>query len=704
ALVPLPNQGDRLVIPVEADQDDHQFLVRIDHSFSMNHRINGRYFLDQFEFERDTGSPPGILGLNRFRNQSVTIRSNHTLNPSLVLSFLVNYERHNRFQFGQTPATMQDFGVKVPLARPDIGPGMRVFVPGAFNLFSAAPINHFPATLGWQASMFHSRGKHTLQFGFDAARTEALRIDGATHEGQWDFSGQRTSTKEIPTSGLALADFLLGLPATFTQGSGRRSDLRESQYDVWIQDDWKIHPRLTLNFGLRWEPWLPPVEINDVQAGWGPGRQSVRVPDAPVGLLYPGDPGVPRSLAQRDWNNLAPRIGFAWDVLGGGRTVIRGGYGIFYSVQALGQWATESAPPFTQTVQIIEPPSTADPYASYPGGNPFPYVAPSDLSAVSIAKPVVANAVDLGTRTGYAQHWNFTVEQQLFPDTAISIGYVGNHAVKIMSGIEANPAVYGSGATVANTNSRRIFPGFASVALRAPYQFANYHSLQLSLTKRVRRGLTLLGNYVFSKAIDNASGTFGSVTSPRNPLDLSLSRGRSDFDVTHQANIAFVYDIPMRQFENSVARTLLTGWQANGILVFQSGLPFTVLSGRDNSLSGVNGDHADLIGDPRRPAGADRMEQWFNTGAFRSNALGTFGTSGRNILEGPGLVQTDLSLFKSFRLSERLNLQLRAETFNAFNRVNLGRPTNSLTNPNLGKVTTANTDPRVWQGALKLVF
>ncbi|MBA3438426.1 MAG: hypothetical protein H0T92_00965, partial [Pyrinomonadaceae bacterium] len=485
------------------------------------------------------------------------------------------------------------------------------------------------------------------------------------------------------------------------------NDLRESKYHFWVQDDWKIRSRLTLNLGLRWEPKLPPIDKLNNLVAFVPGQQSRVAPDAPLGLLYPGDPGIGEEVFPRDYNNFAPRIGFAYDVFGTSKTVVRAGYGVFYIDPALTIYTrTVSTQPSVVTVTTVNPRSFVDPYAGVAGGNPFPRerVQPSEFANYRYTRPVSGGVLDPNARTGYSQNWNLTVEQQLFKDLAISGAYVGNLGVKILAARQLNPAIFRSGATPATTNARRPFAGLSDVEIATPYQASNFHSFQLNVTKRTTNGLTLLGTYVWSKTIDNSSSTVeGNGAWTRDSFNERLDRGPADFDIRHKVNIAFVYDIPRIESGGSLVKALVNNWQLNGILTTNTGLPFTVRSGTDRSLSAIGQDTADLVGDPSRPSGADKT-QWFNPQAFAPAAVGTFGNLGRNSLRGPGYASLDLALFRNIPVTERFRLQFRAESFNALNRTNFTNPNATVTaGANFGRILSA-LDPRVFQFGLKAQF
>jgi hypothetical protein len=280
--------------------------------------------------------------------------------------------------------------------------------------------------------------------------------------------------------------------------------------------------------------------------------------------------------------------------------------------------------------------------------------------------------------------------------------------VKGTSSTEGNPALFGPGATAANVNARRPFNGIGSLQMVTDFEHSNYHGLQFTVVRRMSRGLSLLGNYTYSKCMDNNTLTTG-VVSVINKLDPNKDTGRCDFDLTHLANISLEYDLPQLHALHGVADRAINGWRMSSIVLIRSGSPFSVTSGRDNALSGPTNnsgtnDLADQISpDSSRPAGANKLARYFNTAAFVQNAPGTFGNSGRNSMTAPGLWNWDLSLVKSVKLTERLAAGIRAEAFNLLNHANFNAPNGVLTSPNYGSITTA-ASPRVLQLALKLNF
>ena len=700
AYIPLPNSGNLYVTNQNKNVDDTQYLVKIDHNFTDKNHFSGRYFYDEYNFQRPFTAPLGFFSLNLFRNQSITLNDTHSFSPTLTATFFASMGRFSRTQIPQAPGlqTLQDFGQNVPLGTGvSIFPGIRVHLTSFFDLFSGGALKQDPTSYTYKASAIKSAGAHTINFGFEFERTGVNANDYSYVPGDNTFNGQRT--------GYTISDFLLGLPSQFYQDNGRSFYLRENRPAAYVNDDWRIGRKLTLNLGARWEPWLAPIDKNNTLVGFVPGMQSTVAPNAPLGLLFAGDQGIQRSLFKHNWKDFAPRVGFAYDVTGEGRTVIRGAYGIFYSFpEGLLYQRTDAMQPICLYYSIPNPAGFDNPYQGVSGGDPFPrtHLSTSQFQSYTFITPVSGGVLDPASNVGYTQNWNITVEHQLRNDMALSVAYVGNHGLNIMGSRQFNPAILAPGATVGNENSRRLYPGLGAVELASSYVYDNFHSLQISLTKRLSRGFTVLSNFVWSKSIDNTSSAAEGNAGPPNPFNFRSARGPADFDQAARFNLSAAYALPDFNL-HGVANVLLNHWNVNVISTVDSGMPFTVISGTDRSLSGVGNDFADVIGDPSRPAGANPLFQYFNTKAFQAAALGTFGTIGRNSLRGPGFFDVDASLFKEFHFSERWKLQFRAEVFNFENRANFNNPVSNVASGTFGRVTAAY-DPRVLQFALKLFF
>jgi hypothetical protein len=333
----------------------------------------------------------------------------------------------------------------------------------------------------------------------------------------------------------------------------------------------------------------------------------------------------------------------------------------------------------------------------------MPFPPPKD-----IVFPASLNSATYPTRfrPGYLQDWNLTVEREVFPNFVVRAAYAGSKGTALIQGQMLNPAVYIPGqSTLANTNSRRPYwPAFTSITEVGSTGSSSFNSLQLSLDKRFSRGFTLLANYTWAKSIDFGSGAGTLWPSYMNPANQDIDRGLSDFHRKHRFVTSGVWQLPRLSGSPLAARLVAGGWSLSGSLIMQSGPYFSVRSGRDNSFTGVGLDRADLVDDITRPAGVDRVRQWYNTKAFVQNAAGTFGNSGRNIVPGPGLISLNTMVSKSFTVYRESAVQFRAEFFNLPNHPNFDSPrTDNLTSGTYGRLTTAQ-DPRILQFGLKYQF
>jgi hypothetical protein len=528
--------------------------------------------------------------------------------------------------------------------------------------------------------------------------------------GQFSFDGSFT--------GNAMADYLIGRPNNLFMQSPLQDASRAGNYHFFVQDEFKVNRRLTLNLGLRYELNTPYVQVHDWTSTIRPYvgcttdcAQSTKFPTAPPGLVYPGDPGVPRGLIPTDKNNFAPRFGIAWDPTGTGRTAVRTAYGVFYDYTgAIISATVNQTLPYVLPISLPSPPSFSDPWRGRQ--DPFPYAA--DPKNPVFAYPTQAYSVNRDFRDGYIQQFNFNVQHQFGQDWIVQAGYYGRLGRKLSSNHEGNPAAYVPGATAANVQSRRIFlpQYYSSIGLISSDTNSSYSGLQASLEKRFSQGYTLQLAYTYSKSIDERSTFSVDGAGGANPYNYRKGeRGLADFDQRHILAINGVWDVPFLR-NHGLLTTAFGGWQLAGTVRVASGLPFSVISGADFALAGTGRGSANqrpnVVGNPVLDSGRprkDRVAAYFNTAAFARPLEGQFGNSGRNNLVGPGFQQTDLSVMKNFKIPrERFGqFEFRSEVFNLFNDVNFANPNNTLTSPAFGRILSAR-DARIVQLALRYEF
>jgi hypothetical protein len=504
-------------------------------------------------------------------------------------------------------------------------------------------------------------------------------------------------------SGDVAADFLLGKAQQMTVASPYldQGGLDTATY-MFIQDDWRVTRRLTLNLGLRYELPLPWVHPHDEWGTLHPGQQSTVIPAAPLGMVFAGDAGTPRGMIPTDKNNFAPRVGFAWDPFGSGRTSVRGAFGIFYeTINA--DIIQNTAQPFNYTFTIQAPFSLADPLR---GQAPLPLFI-NFKNPLFVGTQQVFNA-DPGLRAPYVEQFNLNVQHQLVKDLTVQVGYVGKLGRKLLMGWSSNPALFSASATTANIDQRRILQPYGNNSEISSRANSSYNGLQVQVNKRFGRGFSLQGAYTFSRSLDIASA-FSLGAAVPNVFDFHTQYALSDFQAKHIGSFSWLWELPKAGVKNPLIRGVVNGWQMNGLVSARTGLPLNLLLGSDRALSGTPNQRPDVLRNPVLPsdrARGDRISQWFDRTAFAMPALGAYGNTGRNALLGPNSVNTNLALFKNFPLPVRegMHLQFRSEFFNALNAVNLNSPNTTLSAlANMGRITGA-AEARVIQFALKLVF
>jgi hypothetical protein len=738
-LYPLPNAADPNGVfnlfnasEILRDSED-QFGVRVDHYLSSRDSLNFRYmFLNGTRFDPLSPSGAGVPGFpvgEDHRTQSFVAQLTHSFSGSLVGVTRFAFLR-NKFLFDEhlnhtSPASL-GFEYQ-PTLSAAAGPPFIQFGGGGYASIGdpiTGPRNSYENNFATSNSLNWLRGRHQFMFGAGYRRDQINVINGIASNGFFVFIPAPLSNP--------FANFLIGQPLLFLQGGGNQPDgtgdlsrgLRGSNFDFYAQDTFKISARLTLNLGFRYELPFPYTEIRNRQNLFEPGAQSKVLANAPAGLLYPGDPGVPAGLIPTATRAFAPRVGLAWDPTGSARWLVRTAYGVFYDPYYNGQGGPLqtpiSAPPYLRTEQLLFPGSLSNPFIQ---GNPF---------ASTFPHPMTLLTLDPRLRLPYAQDWNFSIERSFATDWLAEIGYVGTRGTRLPRFIEGNPSMPQAGQTWAdqqnNIDQQRIYCAptaqgactYSSVGLIAGRANSFYNALEASLRKRFSRGLSFLASYTFSKAIDDVSSfnITGSASQPiagendlaQNPFDLAAERGRSMFDARHRLVLSYEWEIPFWRQPGNWYQGVLGNWQVNGITTFMSGTPFTVEDQSYNydapEITGFSAFRPNLVGNPNN--GPKTPQAWFNVNAFERLPLsttpaGVYGSEGRNVVEAPGLAQWDFSAFKNVRVTESKDLQIRAEFFNIFNRTNFRLPNGDISSSTFGQIQQALA-PRLIQLALKFLF
>ena len=726
-LYPLGNIAPSLFSSTQMLTSDYdQGGLRFDHYFGNSDQIFARYATSsQYQLDPlpiNGSSVPGFPVTNDIRTNSATVSYVHLFSSRTVQTVRVAYFR-NVFSKGtaqnHTPASSLGFRYQPTLSSVAGAPFLIVSGYGSVGNPITGPQNTYQNDYQAYYSLAYSRGKHNLKFGADVDRQQINALLGIATNGFFVFA-------PFPASD-SFASLLLGQPVLFFQGGGDfNRGLRKWVAAGYAQDEWRVTPHLTLSFGLRYEVNTPYTEIRNRLNAWAPGRQSRVRTDAPAGLLFPGDDGIPAGIAAVYYKGFMPRVGFAWDPIGDGRTTVRAGYGIFYDGYTNGVGgplqAAASALPWTQAYQLPGPGlNFADPY----NGQTPPF------GTQQFVRPATILTVQSGLLPPYSQNWNFSLQRVIASAYLLDIRYVGNKGTHMPRFIEANPAIYGPGATTGNADQRRQYANcspalgsctFASVGLIAGNNSSTYHALQMAFSRQFTTHFSFLASYWWSKSLDYVSSLNLAGSAPtlvagendlaQNPFDLRAEHGPSLFDARRRFVFSGTYLLPRWRSAPRVAGFLVNGWQLNTIATFASGSPFTVydsdnapMQGSAPEITGFYSSRPNVVSDPNN--GPHTPNQWVSRGAFEqltpARNPGQFGNEGRNAIRGPGLATVDLSLFKNFAITESARLQFRAEAFNTLNHANFALPENDIASPAFGQILQA-APPRLLQLALKVSF
>lgn len=704
--IPLPNLPDgrlQALRPLSSNQS--QGTVKIDHMLGSAQRISGTLFyltnINNQPFDGGVNIPDYDVFSIHYHQWNTVVNHTWTLSPTLLNEFGFTFTRDYFDELPKNRLSWPDFGSQVPL-----GAEFHKRFPPVLNVSGRwnggvqnENMGQTDQTLAWNEMLSWNHSGHNIKVGTwfgHSGYNALLSLAGAGIVG---FTGNFTNN--------ALGDFLLGQAATFRQTSGTRREFRRWDWESFIQDDWKLSRRITLNLGIRYE--LAPrfySMLDDLQV-YRPGQQSQVIPSAPPGLLFTGDRGVPKAMAKLDRNNFAPRIGLVIDPFGDGKTSIHAGFGVFYATPYADSATYLQEQPFQVDLTVFGTPNLINPYANVT--NPFPYTL--DKANPFFVYPVTADSLSQDITTPYVEQYTLAIERQLASNLMVRFAYVGNQSHKLIEQLDINQPIFTPGnSTAGNVNARRpILPGvFGQLSESSSIGNAHYDSLQISLDRRFARGFSILANYTFGKTIDVTSDD------PSNPTDilavdstnLRYDRAPSNFDIRHIFNISYIWELPKVNRMGFFGKTVLSGWQLNGLTRIESGRTVNVTAGQDINLNGINNDRPNVVAPITINTGGSRdsrIAQYFDPNSFARPAAGALGTASRNILYGPASRQWDLSIFRYFPIHEQQRLQFRAEFFNLPNLVNLGNPVSNMTNGSFGKIISADS-ARVVQLGLKYNF
>jgi Carboxypeptidase regulatory-like domain len=748
--IPTPNSGDD-TFSTSAENEtlgDNKGAFRLDDNTKYG-TLTAYYFADDYTLNNPypTGqggaNVPGFNALNFGRAQLLNLGDAKTINATTLNEFRFSYMRDTNDlgqPVGGLGVSLASQGFEVGAGTPGIvplSPAMEGVESVGFNGFTIGTntneLKQVNNTFEWMDDFSKVVGNHTYKFGadfhYDQVNTDAV----AQANGSFLFFGSST--------GLDFADFLLGLPSQYNQSQLQPFYGRNKYLGLFAQDSWRMRPNLTVNYGLRWDRIEPWYEKYNQLAVFEPGKQSVVFPTAPPGILFPGDPGVPRTLAPPGSLDFAPRLGLAYSpsgdadtILGklfgtAGKSSIRAGFGMFYSaIEALSLSVLSGNAPYGTTYTSPTPPLFATPFMGQNGQNvaqPFPaQLAPLNSSPSnpdpninwSQYEPISGiPAYATNNRIPYSEQYMLSLQRQIGTHSVLSVSYAGNQAHHLLALVEANPgnpalclSLPGCGPFAEGGTRGPLGPSFGSDTYQSTIGNSNYNALEASFRYTAGR-LDLNAGYTYSKSIDDSSNLGEEV----NPLDPRLSRAVSAFDMRHNFVVNYTYRLP---FDRLFGPNRFTrDWILSGITRFASGFPVTLYNNNDTSLLGTepNGVNNFGVDQLQYSGGALNLNgnphnglPYFNTSQFSLPPLGQIGNAPRRFFYGPGINNFDMALEKDVHVTESKMLQFRLEGFNVFNHAQFFGPSavdGNINSPTFGQIVNA-APPRLMQVAVKFHF
>jgi hypothetical protein len=706
----------KTIYSIPNNSTENQYLGRIDWIQSTRNSVFGRYFYAGADNPAVFNNNNALLTTRAGTSdtvQSAVLGDTYSFSSNAIDTLHLTWtrERVNRGGAPNLPS-ISSLGLNVA---PSPGNFPQLSVTGFFSTFcgtcSKASVYSGSKQISDDFSLI--TGRHQLSIGGEYIHRNLDYHTSTQQDPAYSFNGQIT--------GFALSDFLLGLPSSFTQGNLTQVQMVQDYIGLYAADKIRINSRISLNVGLRWEPYFPVYDTHGRATHFDlnsylAGVHTTVFQNAPPGVTFPGDAGFPQGGTHRQIANLAPRTGFVWDLRGDGRTVIRSGYGILYDIAPMQYYDRFGfGPPWASAITLNNPAGGfGNPYLGYPGGDPFPQPVPPPHDVVF---PSAAQYVNfpLFIHPTYLQQWNFNLQQQIGASWLVSASYMGNHAAHVWLTTQLDPAVYIPGtcgkspcSTVANTNSRRILArlnpsagaAFSSLVQVDDGGTSSYNAMLLSVNHRMGNHFSVLANYTWSHCIDDGDVQSEITGGYQDPSNRHGNRGSCYTDVRQLFNLSLVADGPHFRGRNWL-KQIVSDWQLSIIATKRTGFWLTPGTGTDSSLTGVGADRPNVTGNPivSKPT----ISKWFETGVFVANAPGTYGDAGRGSLVGPGGFDVDTALMRNIMLGERTHFELRAEAFNVLNHTVFQNPGTTLSSQNFGRILSAN-DPRILQFALKYVF
>jgi hypothetical protein len=750
--IPVNASGVVNVLGIANNPDITEYTLRADYNINTTQTLSVRYFYNNYSRPGSSGKGNYLEGSGSSRSELAKVLNaevSHvwTIRPNLVNDLRIGFGQNNSAALtgiravGGGPLTFQSLGSNLNEISDFIG---SVSVHQGYFGVSGIPVVQSRHNWDLVDTVSMTTGRHTITTGFQFFSQYGL--EQATWEGDplVDFGGQVT--------GFAPADFLLGFPSEVQASGGEYNRYTANNFAAFGQDSIKLKPNLNINLGVRWEPQNAPVSVGLHTADFVPGQQSTRFPNAPKGLVYPGDTGIPDGGWNTRYDVFLPRISVAWSPKMLPNTSVRSAFALMDIPYDYSFYNHQSAnAPFSPAYNMVYngPGITAspacptgvlnitDPFGCYAPTNfvdPFPpFAGPNDHppSTVAFATPTSLQAVfnPHTFKPAKQESWNLSIQHTFGSDFLVSAAYIGSHDYDLYVPLELSPGAFPSNTPLLLSQGFQTILDYDSIGV------ASYNAIQFAVEKRFSHGLQFSSNFTYSKNLDMSSiasiSNTGSVYNPYNPR---ATYGISDLNIPKILNTTIVYQVPRFSNLGTVASKVVGGWEVSAIWTAHSGSGITIDGGQsgapgscgDSNAScasaggGRDGDHADLVAGQSLGVHKGSKSQWltqyYNVQAFTFNAPGTFGDSGRNIIQGPGWNNWDLNLAKNFAFRERYNVEFRWEMFNAFNRTEFQNPGNNdysnAGGTNFGQITGTQCNgqdscvggPRLMQAALKFTF
>jgi Carboxypeptidase regulatory-like domain len=734
---PLPNQAPSSVTGANNFSGNYQqiltrnnFTVKLDHNFSERDRLNFRYLYNSDDRNFTTVFPNIVAETNTraLRHQNYFYWGyTRTFSSTVINEFRYTYS--NRINHEQSFGLGESWATQLGLNGVPDGAFPRINVAGVTSLGAAT---HERAQLPIQQHQFVNnlsvtRGRHALKMGVEFRESLNYETNRTSIAGQFNFTPLLTGQPGNAATGIGLASFLLGYPNGVTFRETDALDRYSWYLAGFFQDDWTINQSLTLNLGLRWETDTPITDRDSRMNSFDPMAINP-VSGTPGVVKFAGQDGWPLQPYRTDWNNFGPRLGFAWRPFGRQRTVIRGGAGIFFAhpfdrgaPNSASLGFENSASINTQDNGLTAPFLLRDgvPELSLSGAE-----RNDSFGAVRVgqAATTAVTFFERDRRTGYSGQFNLNIQHELPEQIIFEAGYIGNLSRRLASAnISINQitperlAEIAARTDPAQRVGRQIdrpYPQFSGVTLVAPpIGISNYHAIVLRAEKRFASGFNFLTTYTWSKFLNNTDdggSALGDEPAYSNYYDRGSDYGPSGNDIRHRFTVSSVYELPVgrgkRYLANGPLSKIAGNWSVGLLALMQSGPPATVTTQTNNTNAfSAGGQRADILHDPNLSSSERTLDRWFDTSAFEQPSAFAFGTSGRGVIRGDGVVNFDISLLKNLFFAEQKGFQFRLEMFNAFNHPDFGLPGTNFGGPGFGVVSSARSG-RTIQVGLRLVF